>query len=129
MLTIRQAQFEAFRRNIDRIQLDRLIPQLQEEFPGRFDSPDSAHAFASTVMHKAEASNIESYGAILELARLMVRFGPNLEQYLDPAWGAAILSHKALPGDLKIDFLRRRLEPRIPAEDRQPDQQDGQEEG
>ncbi|MBS1826005.1 MAG: hypothetical protein JST93_11835 [Acidobacteria bacterium] len=127
MLTIREAQLEVFRRNIDRMLLDRLAPQLLQEYPDRFLDLDSARTQAAITLRKADQSTIESESSIAELARLMVQFGNEFESFVDAAWAAAILSHKALPGDLKVSLLRQRLEPRgVVEEDEEEEESVGQ---
>lgn len=123
MLTIREAQLEVFRQNIDRILLERLTLRLQQEYPDKFADAAAARAQAAFALRKADESNIESESAITDLARLMIQFGNELETFVDPPWAAAILSHKALPGDLKVSLLRQRLEPRGVIEEEQEEEE------
>lgn len=123
MLTIREAQLEVFRQNIDRILLERLTLRLQQEYPDKFADAAAARAQAAFALRKADESNIESESAITDLARLMIQFGNELQTFVDAPWAAAILSHKALPGDLKVSLLRQRLEPRGVIEEEQEEEE------
>jgi hypothetical protein len=97
--------------------VERLSRQLREEFPERLAEPVEARRQAELVLRKANDAGVESDTSVVDLARLMMRFGNDLESYPDPAWAGAILSHNALPGDVKIRFLHQRLEPPEPNED------------
>jgi len=117
MLIIREAQFEVFRRQMDRALIVRLTGLLREEFPDRFSDPEEARKQAELTVREADKAAIESPDSIMELARLIIRFGNDLEGFPDPAWAAAILAHTQLDGDLKIEFLRQRLEEPIETSD------------
>jgi hypothetical protein len=117
VLQIRQVQLDAFRRNLEKELVQRLSQQLREEFPEHLAEPAEARQQAELVLRKANDAGIESDTSVVDLARLMMRFGNDLEGFPDPAWAGAILSHKALPGDVKIRFLHQRLEPPEPNED------------
>src|SRR5215471_17175553 len=98
---------------MDRVLVERLTRQLLEEFPDRFPASQDALRQAELTMTKANKARVESDHSVVELSRLMMRFGNDLERFVDADWADAILSHDSLPGDLKIEFLRQRLEPRI----------------
>jgi len=117
MLLIRRTQFALIGQRMESDAVELLAHQLRAEFPQQLASTEQARSQARLTMDKAVQARIDASDSILDLARLLMRFGDELADFPDPAMARDVLAHDTLPGELKIEFLQRRLEPRMVAVD------------
>ena len=111
MLTIRDEQMTAFRKDAGRAFAERLTDHLLAHFPSSsaaLGGRKEVHAFVVRTMVKAHGFGIKSSGAVSTLAELTIQFGEDFERSPIREWTRNILAHPELPGSVKAEAIRER---------------------
>lgn len=112
MLTIRDSQLSVFNRS-RRAQFEsRMASHLRHAYGEQTApmSPAELDGFVKAGIQDAAAYGIEAEGAIAGFLELQVEFGKEFDLAPHRKWVLQILSHKPLPGSLKVSMVRDRLD-------------------
>ena len=113
MLTIREAQSAVLREKAIRSFEEDLARHLIKHFP----SPSAAlggeaemHDFVRRAIDRAGGYGIRTPGSVTVYAELTLQFGEKFERNPQRAWIVKMLSNSDLPGEIRIEAIRERIE-------------------
>ncbi|MFO0615559.1 MAG: hypothetical protein U0414_23400 [Polyangiaceae bacterium] len=111
MLTIRAAQFAAFRAVADDELVERLRVYLPTIYPRHCAAlgEEGTRERIRTGLALADAHGIERGRAVVVLVELLVEFGARLERSPDRAWAERMLARRDVPGAVRVAAVRDHL--------------------
>lgn len=113
MLTIREEQLEVFRRHrADGFEAD-AARHLLTFLPGPCNAvggPIEMRAFVRDGIRRAAGHGVEETGAVLVFLECILQYGEHFERSPSGEWINRILGHPVLPGYVKVDAIRDRLQ-------------------
>ena len=111
MLTIREAQLEAFRAESSRTFRLRLIAHVRENYPEVYAEWNDAGtaSFIDRLVSKARTNRVDAEGAVIILLELMLEYGEEFQRSPEREWARNLLAHRSLPAHIKMEAIRDRF--------------------
>lgn len=111
MLTIRDQQLKFFQLASRREFVDRLVPQMMEEYPaaaGRLQA-EGIRSIINHAVDKGQDFGILTIGGITSLAGLMIQYGKLFERSPDREWALNTLNNAVWPEVVKLELLIEKM--------------------
>lgn len=114
MLIIREQQLSIFDRMATARFEDQLVSYIAAEYPIPYETmgESGARKLISTAIATGSSYGIKTEGSVGVLLELMIQFGEDFERAPERAWVKKMLSHPTLPGEVKVEVIRERLNQR-----------------
>jgi hypothetical protein len=112
VLNIRKEQLDVLAVDQRKRFLARMVTWIATEHANRHDEwgEQGTVRFVQSGIEKAASYGILTEGAIAVMLELMIEVGLDFERAPDRKWIHNMLAHRAMPGFMKMDVIRERIQ-------------------